>query len=259
MGRRVMKPEEIISAISTDEDSKPTYDLSMIVATDAYGVIGAHWSTKLLWHYPNDLKRFREVTMGKTIVMGVQTHKDIGRVLPGRRNIVLAQYGRGFKPKHEGVEVCYNPLEILELAKTEPVVIIGGLSVYDLFYYFIGKIYYTRIHGIYNGTIRFNLRNHRIFRLEETKTFPADENHLYPYSFDTLSMGADTLEKIKYWAAEYFANSNKGTKWEKTCTEVVNDLNKYLTLLEGKPIIDLKVEYENNLANLEANPWCCRD
>ena len=254
MGRRVMKPEEILPKVYTGfyDSGEPEilerpYDLSMIVATAAYGVIGARWSNKLLWHYPNDLKRFKEVTVGKTIVMGVQTYKDIGRTLPDRRNIVLTKrsYGKNkFKPNHVGIEVCYSPLKILELAETEPVVIIGGLSVYELFYPFVHTIYSTRIHGIYNGNVRFHLRNHGLMLLEESKTFPADDTHLYPYTFDIIKGQSANLESIKYSAANNFDPFFKNA-YSQYCTDIIDNLNDYLVLIEDKPIITVKPNDEN--------------
>ena len=62
--------------------------LSIVVAMDENRLIGN--KNKIPWHIPGELKRFREITMGKPIVMGRKTHESIGRVLDGRQNIVLS-------------------------------------------------------------------------------------------------------------------------------------------------------------------------
>ena len=63
--------------------------ISLIVAMDKNNLIGA--SNKIPWHIPGELKRFRDITMGKPIVMGRKTHESIGRPLDGRMNIVLTK------------------------------------------------------------------------------------------------------------------------------------------------------------------------
>lgn len=97
--------------------------VGMIVAVSPEGVIGLHG--KLPWHYPADLKRFKRLTMGATIIMGRLTYESIGKPLPGRRNLVVT---RG---AITGVE-CFSSLpSALAAATTEHSWLIGGAKIFD--------------------------------------------------------------------------------------------------------------------------------
>src|SRR3990167_6978043 len=105
--------------------------ISIIAAVAKNGVIGT--KNDLPWHIPEDLKRFKELTTGKTVLMGSKTYESIVKrlrhPLPNRKNIVVSadpNYKVG-----EGVTL-YNPLdEALEKYKNEDLFIIGGGSIYN--------------------------------------------------------------------------------------------------------------------------------
>ena len=101
---------------------------SIIVAVGKNMEIGLN--NKLLWNIPEDLKKFKEITTGKTIIMGKNTFDSIGRPLPNRRNIVLSF--EDFDKSNLDIEV-YNDFD--ELIKNlsnlkEEIFIIGGASIY---------------------------------------------------------------------------------------------------------------------------------
>lgn len=100
--------------------------ISLIVAKSQNNVIGN--KGKLPWHFPEDLKFFKQVTMGRPILMGRTTWESIGRPLPGRRNIVLTR-----DPNYvaEGAEVVHSFEEALELEDyPEGLFVIGGSKLY---------------------------------------------------------------------------------------------------------------------------------
>ena len=95
--------------------------IAIIVAVSANNVIGV--SGRLPWHLPEDLKRFRELTMGKPIIMGRATFESIGRPLPGRENIVLT---RDLEYVAEGCVIAQNTEVALAIAQgAREVMIIG--------------------------------------------------------------------------------------------------------------------------------------
>ena len=95
----------------------------------------------LIWHLPNDLKFFKEVTMGKNVVMGLNTYKSLPRKLNGRNMIVLSDV----EFKEEGI-IVYNDLKkLLEDYKNEDIYIIGGASLYKLFINKVDTMYLTEI------------------------------------------------------------------------------------------------------------------
>ena len=97
----------------------------------------------LIWHLPNDLKYFKKVTSGKTVIMGRRTFDSLPKILPNRRNVVLSIKG---KNKIEGIEVYKDIPSILEAVKNEEeVFIIGGASIYQQFLEYANKLYLTEV------------------------------------------------------------------------------------------------------------------
>jgi dihydrofolate reductase len=125
--------------------------ISIIAAVSNNNVIGK--DNKLPWHLPGDLKRFKELTTGHTIIMGRKTFESIGRPLPSRRNIVVT---RNKDYKADGVEIIHSIKEALDLVKNEDeVFIIGGEEIYKLALPMANKIYLTRINKEYDGDAFF--------------------------------------------------------------------------------------------------------
>lgn len=97
----------------------------------------------LIWHLPNDLKYFKKVTSGKTVIMGRRTFESLPGILPKRRNIVLQLPNEN---KIEGVEIFNDIPSILEAVKNEDeAFIIGGASIYRQFLEYASKLYLTEV------------------------------------------------------------------------------------------------------------------
>lgn len=125
--------------------------LSMIVAKGENGVIGK--DNELIWDIPEDLKYFKEMTLGKTIVMGRKTYDSIGRPLPGRNNVVVTRDASFMK---EGVQVVSNIEEVLSmLSASEEVIVIGGDSIYKQFMKYATTLYVTEIYSEFEGDTFF--------------------------------------------------------------------------------------------------------
>jgi len=102
--------------------------ITLIVARAENGVIGR--DGKLPWHLPADLKRFKALTMGTAMVMGRKTFESLPGLLPGRRHIVLTRDTQWSAP---GAEIAHSPDAALKLANNEPVSVIGGSDVFQIF------------------------------------------------------------------------------------------------------------------------------
>lgn len=102
---------------------------SIIVAIGKNNEIGKN--NKLLWHIPEDLKKFKETTLGKTVVMGRNTFKSIGKILPNRNNIVLSKNLQNINNK-KNLEICDDFSKIIKKYKNsvEEIFIIGGAQIY---------------------------------------------------------------------------------------------------------------------------------
>ena len=119
--------------------------ISIIVAMAENRAIGK--DNQLLWHISDDLKRFKKITMGHPILMGRKTYESIGRVLPGRENIIIS---RQEEFKVEGATVCHAPEDALNACNdAEEVFIIGGAEIYQMFLDRADRIYLSLIHQSY--------------------------------------------------------------------------------------------------------------
>ena len=160
--------------------------VSLVVAAAAGDVIGV--DNRLPWHLPQDLRRFRDITLGKPIVMGRRTHESIGRPLPGRRNIVLSR-----RPGYaaEGCEAADGLDAALVLAgDAEEVMVIGGAALYREALPLAGRIYLTRLHRPFAGDTRFPSLDNVDWRAVEREDFPAGGERELGYSYLTLERRA---------------------------------------------------------------------
>lgn len=125
--------------------------LALIVGIGPNRVIGK--GNKLPWNIPEDLKNFKKVTKGNSVIMGLSTYKSIGKPLPDRNNIVLH-----FEPVDiEGVTVCTSIPESIEKAKEfgKDIFCIGGVSIYKQFLPLVEKLYISWIKKEYGGDMLF--------------------------------------------------------------------------------------------------------
>ena len=125
--------------------------ISIIVAMDKNNLIGK--KDRIPWHIPSELKRFRDLTMGKPIIMGRKTHESIGKILDGRDNIVLTT---NKKYTHDGI-ISYHDLRSIfqDSSSHEELFIIGGYEIYHLAFAFAKKLYITYVQGEFNGDTWF--------------------------------------------------------------------------------------------------------
>jgi dihydrofolate reductase len=126
--------------------------ISFVVAVSRNGVIGREGN--LPWHISSDLKRFKEITMGKPVVMGRKTWESLPRKpLPGRRNIVITRQP-GFTA--EGAEVVASPEAALALCTGDrEVAVIGGGEIYRLFWPLVDRLYLTEVDLDVEGDTHF--------------------------------------------------------------------------------------------------------
>lgn len=125
--------------------------ISLIVAMSRNNVIGA--GGELPWHLPDDLRRFKSLTMGKPVVMGRKTYESIGRALPGRKNIVIT---RQADFAAEDCDIVASPDAALEAAGVDcEVMIIGGAEIYRQFLDNADRVYRTVIDRHVDGDAFF--------------------------------------------------------------------------------------------------------
>jgi dihydrofolate reductase len=155
--------------------------LSCILAVSEGGVIGIE--NRLPWRLPRDLKRFRALTMGHTVIMGRRTHESIGSPLSGRRNIVLTGDPRWSEP---GVETAATLSEALSrCGEAEEVFVIGGESVFREALPRADRLYVTLVHADVDGDRFFPLEALSGWNLVREERHEADEKNRHPLTFRT--------------------------------------------------------------------------
>lgn len=153
--------------------------ISLIVAAAMNNVIGRDGG--LPWHISEDLKRFKQLTVGKPIIMGRLTHESIGKPLPDRRNIVISSQQ---DLTIDGCEVVTTPEDALKLAgAAEEVMVIGGGKVYEQMLPKADRIYMTRVHTSVEGDTYFPELDEDEWQLVAKEDFPADDSGKPGFSF----------------------------------------------------------------------------
>jgi dihydrofolate reductase len=156
--------------------------LSIIVAVAENNVIGA--GNRLPWRLPDDLRRFKALSLGKPVVMGRRTFDSIGRPLPGRTNIVISRQP-GLR-----IDGCIVTLSVdAALAAAHPaaeVIIIGGAEIYRQVLPRTNRIHMTRVHAYIEGDVLFPELHAEEWREVDIEHHPADDRHAHAFSFITL-------------------------------------------------------------------------
>ena len=157
--------------------------LSIIVAKAKNNIIGKNNS--LVWHLPEDLKHFRKLTTGHTIIMGRKTFESLGRVLPDRKHIIFSQ-NPDFKVNDENVEVVHSLLQIQGLIEgEEEAFVIGGAMIYNFLMPYVKKMYVTQINEEFEGDAFFPKIDEKVWRKTSEEKGIKDEENKLDYEFIT--------------------------------------------------------------------------
>lgn len=156
--------------------------ITLIVAVADNGVIGR--DNTLPWHLPDDLKRFKRLTLGKPIVMGRKTFDSIGKPLPGRQNIVVT---RDANYRRDGVTVVNDVDAALRAAGAVPeIMVIGGAELFRTLLPRAGRLHLTRVHGNIEGDVMWPALDAREWQVVERETHSTDERHAFAMTFEML-------------------------------------------------------------------------
>lgn len=163
--------------------NKPT--ISFVVAMAENRVIGANG--RIPWHLPADLKWFRDVTLGKPVIMGRKTYESIPlkfRPLPGRQNIVVT---RQHDYRAPGAQVVHSVHEALAAAgEAAEIMIGGGAQLYRLLLPQADRLYLTLVAGQFAGDTFFPAYDPTAWREQFRQEHPADARHRYAFAWVIL-------------------------------------------------------------------------
>ncbi len=151
--------------------------LSIIVAMARNRVIGARGS--IPWHLPDELKRFKAITMGHHLIMGRKTWESIGRPLPGRTSVVVTRQD-GYRAP--GAIVVHSLDEAVKACRDdEEIFVIGGAELYAQALPRADRIYLTVVDADIEGDTWMPGLEAARWRETASQSFAADERHPYPY------------------------------------------------------------------------------
>lgn len=156
--------------------------LSIIVATAENNAIGN--GNKLLWHLPADLKHFKQITSGHTIIMGRKTFDSVGKPLPNRRNIIITRQKGLSIPGAEVVNTLDEALALCD--EDEEVFIGGGAEIYKMAMDLTDKIYLTVVKGTFTADTFFPAINPDEWTETDIASYEPDEKNALGYTFSTL-------------------------------------------------------------------------
>lgn len=163
--------------------------LSIVVAVAENGVIGR--GGKLPWHLSDDLRRFKKLTMGHTIVMGRRTWESIGRLLPGRRMVVVSRQPDYRAAGCQVVPSLDAALRFAADAGDDEALVIGGAEIYRLALPRAERLYLTRVHADVEGDTRLPEFDLSQWQLLESERHEADEKNEYACSFEVYERPSD--------------------------------------------------------------------
>jgi dihydrofolate reductase len=156
-------------------------ELTIIAAVSINNVIGN--KNKLIWNLPNDLKRFKKLTTGHSVIMGRKTFDSLPNPLPNRDNIVIT---RNTDYSNSDVKVCSSIEDAINLTKTDTQpFIIGGGEIYSQTINLADKIELTRVYKKFDGDAYFPEIPLDIFELINEERYNSNTQNEFDYSFLT--------------------------------------------------------------------------
>ena len=154
----------------------------MIAAVAENNALGKN--NDLLWHLPNDFKRFKEITSGHHIIMGRKTFESFPKPLPNRTHVIVT---RQHNFEYEGCIVVQDIDKAIAVCPSEEdIYIIGGGEIYAQSIDFADQLDITRVHHSFDADVYFPKINPEIWELTSETFNPKDEKHLFDYTFQTF-------------------------------------------------------------------------
>lgn len=160
--------------------------IAAIVAISENAVMGKN--NQLPWHLPADLQHFKKITMGKPILMGRKTFDSIGRVLPGRCNVIITR-DEAFQAPGCVVATSIDTA-LASVSYCDEIFVIGGAALFQQMLPMVDRLYLTIIHHEFDGDTFFPDINLAEWQETEREDHLPDEVNRYSYSFITLEKKA---------------------------------------------------------------------
>tara|TARA_R110002020_G_scaffold23587_3_gene78476 strand:- start:47512 stop:47994 length:483 start_codon:yes stop_codon:yes gene_type:complete len=155
----------------------------MIAAAAENNALGK--DNELLWHLPDDFKRFKALTTGHYIIMGRKTFESFPRPLPNRKHLILTR-DKNYDPGFPDCSVVLNLKEALRIIKEDTMpFIIGGGEIYSLAMPYCDAIELTRVHANFKADTHFPEIDPTEWKLVREEFHPMDERHAHSFTYRT--------------------------------------------------------------------------
>ncbi|WP_185876995.1 dihydrofolate reductase [Blattabacterium cuenoti] len=158
----------------------------LIASVSKNGFIGN--KNQLMWKLPNDLKRFKNLTMGEIILMGRKTFESIGKILPGRTNIILTKNKKKLMKSLHNVKnknniKIFSSIQQIEKLQFKRIFVIGGEKIYTSIIDKAHIIELTLVHKKFFGDAKFPKIDSKKWKKIHEFIYENNKQHLYGYSF----------------------------------------------------------------------------
>lgn len=165
--------------------------LVLIAALDRHYAIGR--GNTMPWHLPDDLRRFKALTLGKPVLMGRKTAQSLGRALPGRRNLVLTRSGEVPFAGMEAVGSVEQALEAAEHDRASELCVIGGGEIYTLCLPAALRMHLTHVDTeVADADAFFPRFDTALWREASRERHAADKRHPFDFEYvDYVRLGMD--------------------------------------------------------------------
>lgn len=157
--------------------------ITMIAAVGENNAIGRE--NDLIWHLPDDFKRFKALTTGHKIIMGRRTFESFPKPLPNRSHIIITR-DKDYNPKHPDCMVVHSMAAAIEQTKDDALsFIIGGGEIYTLGMKYANKLEITRVHSTFEADAFFPIISAKEWVLHKEEFHPKDDRHAFDFTYRT--------------------------------------------------------------------------
>lgn len=156
--------------------------ITMVAAAAENNALGKN--NDLLWHLPDDFKRFKQITSGHHIIMGRKTFESFPKPLPNRTHVIITRQ-KNYNP--EGCIIVDSIEKAIEACpKNDAIFIIGGGEIYNLAMDFADSIELTRVHESFEADTFFPKIDLKQWKLTSEEYHPKDEKHKFDFTYQTF-------------------------------------------------------------------------
>jgi dihydrofolate reductase len=155
--------------------------IALIAAAAENNALGK--DNQMMWHLPDDFKRFKQLTTGHPIIMGRKTFESFPKLLPNRKHIIITR-----RPDYHPADcIVVNSIEAaIKAAQSDTIYIIGGGEIYHLALPFADVIELTRVHASFDADAYFPEINMSEWQLQSSEYHPKDERHAIDFTYETF-------------------------------------------------------------------------